>query len=96
MKLFSVYDKKVAAYAAPFLSRTSGEAIRNFTELASGDNLVGKYPEDYSLMCIGEFDESSGIITVPSTGPAFVIGALEVKPSEGEIMRPPGPRGVAL
>lgn len=75
--LFSVLDSKVGAYAAPFVCRTKGEAVRSFTEARKdAQSMVSKYPADYRLFCVGEWDEALGIIQPRS--PELVIGADEL------------------
>ena len=61
--LFSVLDTKVGAYAAPFVCRTKGEAVRSFEQARrDSQSMVSKYPADYRLYCVGEWDENVGII----------------------------------
>lgn len=75
--LFSVMDTKVGAFAAPFICRTKGEAIRSFTEARRDQNsMVSKHPADYRLYCIGEFDDGQGIINPKS--PELIVGADEL------------------
>lgn len=77
MMLFSVMDTKVGAFAAPFCCRTKGEAIRSFTEAKrDAQSMISKYPADYRLYHIGEFDEGQGIIQ--PIAPALVVGADEL------------------
>lgn len=77
LNVYSVYDKAVRAWMQPFYCRTTGEAIRSFTELANdGQSNVSKYPTDYELYALGEYDDSSGLFT--SGSPVRVIGATEV------------------
>jgi len=59
--VFSLYDSKVQAFCQPFQMRTKGEALRSFEEVANdAATSVAKYPEDYTLMELGEYDESTG------------------------------------
>lgn len=58
-KIFTVYDSKAEFYGQPFFAATRGIAIRMFTELANdGSSSVGKYPADFTLFEIGEYDDS--------------------------------------
>lgn len=63
-KIFAVFDVKADAYRSLFVMNTKAQAIRAFSDLAhdSGTD-VGKHPEDYRLVVLAEFDESSGTIT---------------------------------
>ena len=62
-KVFAVFDVKADCYRSLFTMNTKAQAIRAFSDLAHDDTTdVGKHPEDYKLVCIGEFDESLGVI----------------------------------
>ena len=51
--VYSVYDAKSQVYNNPFYSPTNGSAIRSFIELAnSKDTLIGKFPDDFSLISL--------------------------------------------
>lgn len=75
--IYSVYDKAVNAYMQPFYARSAGEAIRSFTELANDPKTnVAKYPSDYTLFALGEFDDNSGAFA--GVEPRRLVGAHEV------------------
>lgn len=81
LKVFSVYDSKVESYFKPFYCQTKGEAIRSFTEI-SNDNTsqIGKYPEDFTLFEVGEFDDANCSFELLDT-PSSIGKAIEfVKP----------------
>ena len=64
MKIFTIFDSKVESYSVPFFQPHVGHAIRQFTDLVNDPKTsVGKYPEDYTLFEIGEYDEVTGKIT---------------------------------
>jgi hypothetical protein len=57
LKLFSIYDSKSCTYSVPHARKEEGEAIRDFKLLANDQTChVGKFPEDYTLFCIGTFN----------------------------------------
>lgn len=63
LKMFTVYDSKADAYLRPFSMRTRGEAIRGFiTTLNDPSTEIGKYPADFTLFEISDFDETKGLI----------------------------------
>lgn len=63
MKIYSVYDSKVEAYLRPFFCRSKGEALRSFIDAVSdAQSPFFKYPGDFTLFEIGEFDDLSGRI----------------------------------
>lgn len=82
LHLCSVFDSKVGAYAAPFCARSKGEAIRSFQTACSDDTLPFKrYPADYRLFVVADFDDNTGYITAVSP-PEALIGADELGPPE--------------
>lgn len=62
LQAYSVYDSKAKAFSAPFFAQNNDIAKRSFTQLANekGTNNVSRFPEDFSLHHIGEFDDSTG------------------------------------
>lgn len=65
--IFTVFDQKANAYTAPFVTKTKGLAIRMFEELVNQKgHQFNKFPEDYTLYCVGLWDESNGVCT-PAT-----------------------------
>lgn len=69
-KVFSVYDSKAEAFLPPFFCGTRGIAVRVFAQAANeaGHNF-SKWPGDYTLFELGEFDDREGKF--------FVGGAAE-------------------
>lgn len=63
-KLYVVYDSKSESYSGPHSHRTKGEAIRTFTDACNDpETMLYKHPEDYTLMEVGGFNLTTGIIT---------------------------------
>lgn len=66
MRIFTVYDTKAAIYGQPFYAVTDGIALRMFSDAVnnnSPDNALNRYPEDFTLYYIGEFDDATGSVT---------------------------------
>lgn len=64
-KLFSIKDEKSDLFSMPFTSRTRGTAIRIFEQTVNNNqegNLLSKYPQDYTLYQIADFDTLTGQI----------------------------------
>lgn len=60
---FSVFDVKADTYSPPFWKSTVGQAVRDFGDLAQDKNTtVGRHPEDYKLVQVGEFDDATGLL----------------------------------
>lgn len=77
MKAFSVFDKKASAYGVPFFEKNAGMALRSFEQLVGDDrSLVYKYPEDFALYQLADFDDNSGLL-VSNENPVHVANATE-------------------
>ena len=60
-KIYTVFDSQVKAYILPQYYRNAGEATRAFTEAANDlKSNIGKYPAQYTMFEIGEFDDETG------------------------------------
>jgi len=79
LKIFSVFDSKVGAYMSPFFMRSTGEAVRAFTQAVSDkDTQFCKHPEDYTLFELGEWDDQTSKFDLKST-PVSLGLAIEFK-----------------
>lgn len=78
MKIFAILDKKAGAYMEPFFFPNKGLALRAFEEFVNSEKSTAfKYPADFSIWAIGEYDEKLGVITsLPK--PEHVDEALNV------------------
>lgn len=58
---FSVFDVKSDTFSPPFWKATVGQAVRDFADVANDPNTtIGRHPEDYKLVQVGEFDDALG------------------------------------
>lgn len=64
LKVFSIFDCKVAAYMTPFFMRSTGEAERSFADAvkARKEGSIGEHPEDYTLFELGVWDDETAQI----------------------------------
>lgn len=63
LKMFSLYDSKAAAFAAPFSTPRRELAQRAMVELMdAGQSQVARFPEDFLLFELGEFDDQTGVV----------------------------------
>lgn len=65
-KIVSVYDVKAEFFGTPVFVKSTGEAIRSFGDAVNSkekDNNFAKYPQDFILFEIGEFDDATGELT---------------------------------
>lgn len=61
MLMTAVYDAATKVYSQPFYVRTRPEAIRSFSDSVNGkETSFHLHPEDYTLFCIGEYDDNLG------------------------------------
>jgi len=57
-KIFTIFDSKAKAYLTPFFLHEDGMAIRVFADCINDEtHQFGKHPEDYTLFCIGSWDD---------------------------------------
>ena len=57
LKMVVVFDSKSDTYEFPQFVRASGEAVRSFQTLVNdGKSIFFRYPADFILFEIGEFD----------------------------------------
>lgn len=63
LKMYSIRDAKSEVYNTPFFAKTHGEAERNFRTASNDDKTtISKYPEDYDLYYLGEYDDNKGTL----------------------------------
>ncbi len=75
--MYAIFDKKAACYATPFFAPRDAVAHRLFGDLINDDrSTVNKHPDDYSLDCIGEFDDGDG--KVQSSKPQSIVNGASV------------------
>lgn len=77
---FSVWDKKARAFGQLFPSNTKGSAERSFADnVNSSDSTANKYPEDFTLFQICDFDDDSGSIANCYEPPLLICEATALK-----------------
>jgi len=64
-KIYCVRDRKSNSYWKPVYDRDHVMAIRSFEDTCKqSESLLHKWPNDFELMYLGEFDEVTGKFTV--------------------------------
>lgn len=77
-KIFSIYDEKAQVFNTPFVGSNEAVAVRSFADIClDGTNMVSKYPGDFKLYYVGNFDAVKGTITALDV-PEFVVSAMQV------------------
>lgn len=89
-KLYSVYDVQAGVFLPMFQARADGEAVRSVVQAAQDKrpgNMLAEYPDQFTLMVLGTFDDTTGVITpypaLNSMGP--VSGLLRVAENKAEV-----------
>lgn len=60
LKVYSVYDKAVAAFMQPFYARSHGEAMRMFVASVEKNGAFAANAADYSLHWLAEYNDETG------------------------------------
>lgn len=64
IKVLAVKDMKASIYLRPFFQQTKAEAMRSFELMANeGEHIISKFPNDFRLHVIADFDTDTGRIT---------------------------------
>lgn len=73
---FSIYDEKAQEFGPCFPSQTPGAAERSLRDsMRNPDSPHGRYPEDYALYRVFDFDASQGVISETYEPPQLVVRA---------------------
>lgn len=60
LQTYAIYDSKAKVFSHPFYCQNNEVAIRNFVATAEDKTTsICKYPEDFSLHHIGEYDDET-------------------------------------
>jgi hypothetical protein len=65
----------------PFFTQNRGTAIRGIQLQVQQDanSMLAKYPSDFDLFYVGNFDDESGLfIVIDSGSPVFIINVSEI------------------
>jgi hypothetical protein len=78
LRLFTVYDSAAEAYLPPFYTKSSGEALRSFSDTcADTTHAFHKHPNDYTLFHVGQFDDTTCTFEI-NTAPTPLAHAHEL------------------
>lgn len=86
LRMYSIYDTVTDVFHPPFYAHNIGHAKRAIAEqISNTQSAYSKYPGDYVVYEVGEFDDSDGVIQmvtnpggVPSEKPVRVFGLKDV------------------
>jgi len=75
-ELYSIRDSKTEVFGQPFQQKTRQEAERTFVSLSNDQTtFIGKYPEDYDLFFLGQYDDNTGKFKLTDS-PTHVLKAI--------------------
>lgn len=61
LTMVAIYDNKTAVWISPWFTRSKVEAQRTFSAVLQDEkSMMSKFPEDYDLFLMGEFDDLAG------------------------------------
>lgn len=64
VQMFTIYDKKMQIHQQPFVAINRATMMRTIADgLKRNDSMMSRFPVDYEIYKIGEFDETTGMIT---------------------------------
>jgi hypothetical protein len=64
LKIYSIFDSAASAYTQPFFMHNDALALRAFEDNVNAENNnIASHPDQFTLFCIGEYDDTSGAIT---------------------------------
>jgi len=77
-KVYSMLDEKMEAYGPLNLSPNDGAVLRAMEESVVQSGMLNKHPEDFSLYCVGLFDDVTGELARESAQPRLVARVSEM------------------
>lgn len=81
-KIYAIYDRKAMFFGSIIAVPAQIDAVRAFAgAVTSPDSMIYKYPNDFALFSLGEYDEHTGNLASYPT-PILVHEAIEFHPHE--------------
>lgn len=78
LKAYSIRDAKTEIFNTPFFNNTHGEAERNFKSTVNDErSQICKYPEDFDLYFLGDYDTNTGKMS-PLDTPQHMVKAINL------------------
>lgn len=84
--MFSIFDVKARTYSQPHSSANVATALREVAAaMQNPDHPFSRFPDDYALFYVGEFDDESGAIT-PGHDCVLLAGTFhKLKPADSAV-----------
>ena len=83
MKMYTCHDAASKAYLPPFTVPSERDAVASFQSAAQDpQSNICKYPGDFTLIHIGEFDERTGVLIIQEPQKIVMTGTQAVKKND--------------
>lgn len=83
---YCIVDRKAGLYNNPVFYLRDGQAVRDFQTLCSDrQTMIGRYPEDFALYCVGSFDDETGKFTSLDLPTVIAQGCDFARPQGGQL-----------
>lgn len=83
VQIFAVFDAKAKAFQVPFYAQSEVLAMRTVRAALQGDHMLAKFPEDFSVYHLGQYDDESGVIEAVTPSVSFMVGSLVIETLSG-------------
>lgn len=80
LQIFAIYDSATRMYGTPMFMASQPQAVRAIGDEINRpqeDNQLYKHPEDFTLFCLGEWDNNTCEFT-SNTPPTLVVRAQDL------------------
>lgn len=85
LSVFALYDQKAKAFLQPFFLPNEEVAKRAMTQhLQNPDTEISKFPSDYTLFQLGDYDDNTGEIKPEKTPVCSLVELIPPKPQVPE------------
>lgn len=75
--MYAIFDRKMKEFGMLVLSRNDESIRRSLVDGIRGSKSVQElHPEDFDLVCVGEFDQDVGELT--GSSPRLVVSVAEI------------------
>ena len=79
--LYTLHDVKAGSFCAPFVAENDAVVRRDLAPVvARGDSMISRYPADFVVYALGEFDAPTGRL-VAYDKPMYRFGCGELCPA---------------
>lgn len=77
MRIYTLFDRKVGEYGSLVLGPTDESVFRVLRGALPGNSMEAKYPEDFELCYMGDFDSVTGLLTaLPAPKPLGTVKSI--------------------